>query len=289
MSEPLLSNATAAASFAPRFVDAHCHLGFMADGDAVAAAARSANVGMLEMTVVPEDYDAAARRFEPFENVSVGAGFHPWWAAESRRADRLETLEAAIARTQLVGEVGLDFGSRCVASREEQLFSFRAAARACAREGRRVVSIHAVRAADAALDILEEEGCLASCICVMHWFSGTSDELARAVRAGCLFSVGDRMLASKRGRAYASAVPLDRILLETDKPSVPVGEGAGTPRAGEARQIPSNIFCSFTDIEASLREACRGIAMIRREDPERTLETISQTGKRIFDRCRKGR
>ena len=30
------------------------------------------------------------------------------------------------------------------------------------------------------------------------------------------FSVGPHMLASKRGRAYAQAIPRDRLLLETD-------------------------------------------------------------------------
>lgn len=40
---------------------------------------------------------------------------------------------------------------------------------------------------------------------------------------GCWFSVGERMLATKRGRAYVQSIPSDRLLLETDAP--PVGGG----------------------------------------------------------------
>ena len=88
-----------------------------------------------------------------------------------------------------------------------------------------MISIHAVRSAGAVLDVLESHGLLIpnpnSPAIIFHWFSGTSDELARARNAGCNFSVNERMLASKRGREYARQIPLDRLLLETDAPAEP--------------------------------------------------------------------
>ena len=87
----------------------------------------------------------------------------------------------------------------------------------------RVLSIHAVRAAGATLDILESSGLLKndpnSPTIIFHWFSGTSDELVRARHAGSFFSINERMLATKRGREYARQIPLNRLLLETDAPA----------------------------------------------------------------------
>ena len=71
------------------------------------------------------------------------------------------------------------------------------------------------------LDVLERTGCLDACLCIFHWFSGSQEELTRAIDAGCLFSVNERMLKTKRGRAYARAIPEGRLLIETDFPSKP--------------------------------------------------------------------
>ncbi len=133
-----------------------------------------------------------------------------------------EQLCGLIARHRFVGEVGLDLSPRHSATREAQMRVFSAVARAVAQAGGRVLSVHAVRSASEVLDVLARAGAFstdAACACVMHWFSGTSDELTRARRLGCCFSVNPRMLESKRGRAYVAAIPLDRLTLETDLPS----------------------------------------------------------------------
>jgi TatD DNase family protein len=78
--------------------------------------------------------------------------------------------------------------------------------------------VHAVRSADAVLDVLDRTGCLANNQVIFHWFSDSSQALTRAIRAGCSFSVNARMLATKRGREYAKAIPKECLLLETDLP-----------------------------------------------------------------------
>ena len=57
-----------------------------------------------------------------------------------------------------------------------------------------------------------------SLIHIFHWFSGSSAQLKRARDLGCFFSVNAFMLQTKRGREYAKAIPLDRLLIETDLP-----------------------------------------------------------------------
>jgi TatD DNase family protein len=204
----------------------HCHLDFAPDPAAAALACRAAGAAALSCTVDPRDYEAARAALDTpglaqGNRVRVAAGLHPWWVADGSCGAAEVALACELAREgRFVGEVGLDFAPRREGTFDAQLAAFdRVCAAAAAGEGGKLLSIHAVRSAHAVLDVLERRGLLGSAHCVLHWFSGSGDELARAVRAGCWFSVGTRMLATKRGRAYARQVPADRLLLETDLPN----------------------------------------------------------------------
>ena len=134
-------------------------------------------------------------------------------------------FERLAPAASLISEVGLDFQPRRADTRDAQIDAFErvcvAAARPSAEFPRRIMSIHSSAAAACVLDVLERTGCLDACICIFHWFSGSQEELTRAIDAGCLFSVNERMLKTKRGRAYARAIPEGRLLIETDFPSKP--------------------------------------------------------------------
>lgn len=259
--------------------DAHCHLGFADDAASVAEQARSQGVMLASMGAVPEDFESECETAAPYENVIVGVGLHPWWAAGARDGNRLEMLLAAIERTRIVGEVGLDFSGAFASARDDQLAVFRAVASACAREGDKTLSVHAVRAAGAALDILEESGALRSCTCVIHWFSGGSEELSRAIALGCSFSVGERMLATRRGRAYARAIPKDRILLETDAPPT-----RRKRNENGALEIPHAIEYPFSEWRASLERALDSLVWERsgKEDPKELCACIGENFRRTF-------
>lgn len=206
---------------ATKLCDMHCHLDFMDDMEKAAARAEALGVGCLSVTVTPQDYLRADRLVGSYENVQVGLGLHPWWIADGRCGDEdIALFERLAADAVYIGEVGLDFGKRHADTRDVQIAAFRRVVSACSAGGK-VISIHAVGADDEVLDMLEESSCIQNSTCIFHWFSGSSDQLQRAIRAGCLFSVGPRMLNSKRGREYAKAIPEDRLLLETDAPSGP--------------------------------------------------------------------
>ena len=53
---------------------------------------------------------------------------------------------------------------------------------------------------------------------ILHWFSGTTRELDRAIDLGCWFSVGPAMLRGEKVRRLANRMPRDRILTESDGP-----------------------------------------------------------------------
>ena len=130
--------------------------------------------------------------------------------------EQLAQFESLLDKTQLVGEVGLDFSPKHNKTREAQIEAFTRIASLCANRTGKILSLHAVDASTEVLDILEETGCLDACTCIFHWFSGSSEDLIRARDAGCLFSMGRQMLASRRGSSYILAVDWDHILIETD-------------------------------------------------------------------------
>ncbi|MDO4890359.1 MAG: TatD family hydrolase [Coriobacteriaceae bacterium] len=245
-----------------KLFDMHCHLDFLEDPRGFASAAAERGLGFFSATVEPAGYLAARAGLSDAPNVYVGVGLHPWWVNDGRcgMADADAVCEL-LAETRFVGEIGIDLGKRCAASRDAQVAAFGRIAAACAQAGGKVLTVHAVRAGDAVLDVLERTGCLANNRVIFHWYSDTSEALWRAVRAGCYFSVNARMLATRRGREYARILPGERLLLETDLP--PESDPAFSLDAWEA------------DLKAALREleAVRGetLETVVRENSERCL------------------
>lgn len=252
------------AASASALFDLHCHLDFDPDTRAAAQVLAELGMGAFSTTVTPEGYERARELLEPFGNVRVGLGLHPWWIADGRLGPQDVALFERLAKDErFIGEVGLDFGRDRTATRDVQVAAFERVARACAGGGK-VLSIHAVKAAGEALDVLERAGALVGNACIFHWFSGTSDELQRAVRAGCFFSINPRMLASKRGRAYAQAVPAERLLLETDAPS----------QAGERYDAPAEA--------ARLAAMLEALADLRRTPRDDLAARIARTSRQLF-------
>ncbi len=247
-------------------VDMHDHLGWFRDPVAVARAAAARGLGMLAVTVTPEEFLQLRPRLAGIESVRLAVGLHPWWVRDATDAD---TLCELVGRARFVGEIGLDASPRRASNWDAQLAAFERVCAACASTSvppaPKVLSIHAVRAATAALDVLERTGASERCRCVLHWFAGSSDELWRAVRLGCRFSLGERSLATRRGCEYARILPADRLLTETD---LPEGEGARS---------------SASDVVASLERAVSSIATARETSVEEVRRIVSANGTELLD------
>ncbi len=250
--------------------DMHCHLDFSPEGPAVAREAAKLGISAFSTTVEPTRYLQAVERFADCPNVRVGLGFHPWWVKAdevSGLSSQLALFEELAPDARCIGEVGLDFSARSPAPESVQTAVFRRilqAADAPSAAGPKLLSIHAIRSASAVLDCLDALGTLKRHQAIFHWFSCSSGELSRAVKAGCFFSVGPLMLRSRRGREYARSIPLKRLLLETDEPA-----------EGDASW-------SATDWQAALMQALRTIAELRGMEAAALGETIAKTSARLL-------
>lgn len=211
--------------------DMHLHGDWFADPWACSRAFAGAGGGALGCTVEPAGYEALAAVLsgdrqamaEEGPGLVPALGLHPWYLGEGEVAEERVARFCELAPgTRLIGEVGLDRGKAHRSTFVDQRRAFEQACGAIAPGS--VLSVHSVNATGEVLDALAATGRLDDCACVFHWFSGTSDELARARGAGCYFSVGPFMLRTRKGREYARQIPVDRLLLETDLPERP-----GTP------------------------------------------------------------
>lgn len=207
------------------YFDAHLHANLMDSPLNVARSSHDAGLAFFTCGVTPQDYLELAPQLTQ-DNIRVGLGAHPWYISDGRVTQKdIELLLELMEQTPYIGEIGLDFSSRyCVDGLQE--LQVKAFTQICARAAElshngqpRVLSMHTVRSVDAVLDILEQTGAAQACVPIIHWFSGSSDELQRAIKLDCWFSVGEMSLKTKRGREYAKVYPKDKLLTETDLPS----------------------------------------------------------------------
>lgn len=240
-------------------VDMHCHLGFASNFDEVLRGLEAHGASAFCNTVTPQEHskllsemnavgmsataipasnDVDAAASEGVKGiVALGLGLHPWWVGDDVD-DLLDAFDGQLERTRFVGEIGLDFGKRSRGTAELQVRAFEHIAGLLASRGGLTVSIHTIHSAGMVMDILERTGACESCDCILHWFSGTSEELKRAREMGFRFSVNPMMAKSRRGAEYIKAISVDQLLLETDAP--PEGERYGFQRQQEQLKVAAD-------------------------------------------------
>src|SRR5574343_154499 len=198
------------------FTDSHCHLNF----PELVSQLPAIRQAMAEAPVT---------RALCHDNFWSTVGVHPdnEGVTEPSVQDLLD--RAALPRVVAIGETGLDYygmedrkGGRTIADLEWQRERFRThirAARACAKP----LVIHTRSASADTLAILREQGEDGGAGCaggVFHCFTETAEVARAALDLGFYISFSG-ILTFKNAqhlRDVARAVPLDRLLIETDSP-----------------------------------------------------------------------
>jgi TatD DNase family protein len=180
-------------------LDAHTHIA------PASSNAELANSGaLLAMTLSLEEAAHSLERAPAL--VAWGVGCHPRQARAQQTFDPSLFAELA-ARSAIIGEVGLDTGSRVPL--ELQLHNFRTLLEWTA-DHPRLVSIHSYRATGL---VLAELNRYRIAVPVLHWWTGSAQETRQAVALGCYFSVHP---AIARQSKFRMAVPPERLLVESD-------------------------------------------------------------------------
>ena len=207
------------------FIDSHAHLAeaeFGTDLPSVLDRARLAQVGRVLVIgdgADPAKTEKAVLLGEREEDLDVAAGIHPHEArlASETSLGYLVRL-ARSGRLVAWGEIGLDFHySHSPPEEQEAVFARQLA---LAREVGLPVVIHTREAEDRTLEILGRHCGNGDSAGVMHCFSGSLAMARDCLEMGFHISFSGMLTFPKARnlRQVARAVPMDRLLIETDAP-----------------------------------------------------------------------
>lgn len=202
-------------------MDSHCHL-FLLDRDPAEVVAESRTAGVRALVCVGIDPASSRRSLElaeRFRGVFATAGMHPH-TARDLDAGAGAAIEEMLGNPLVVGvgETGLDF-HRNLSPRADQERAFRAHIGLSRDTGKPLV-VHCRDAWPEVLRLLEEGSAERV---VLHCFSGDCDVARECAARGYYLSFAGNLTYPRNGhlREAAAAVPLDRILVETDSPFLP--------------------------------------------------------------------
>lgn len=253
-------------------IDSHCHLDFQdfaAERDAVVDRARAAGVKrMITISTRIDHFATISALAEAYPDVFCTVGDHPDHADEGAEAtlDRLVEL-AHHPKCVGIGETGLDYyHDRVPRDLAERVFRTHIAA---ARQTGLPIVIHA-RDADADVAaILEDEMGKGPFKGLLHCFT-SSRMLAEAALSLGLYISFSGVLTFKKSeelRDIARALPIERLLVETDAPFL-----APVPHRGK-RNEPA-----FVAATAETLAGLKGVAV------ESLAAETSANALRLFDK-----
>lgn len=254
------------------FIDSHCHLDFpdlagklpevfdlMADNRVSHALCIS-----VELEKFPEIRALA----EAHSNLYASVGVHP-----DHRDCTEPTVDELVAladhpKVVAIGETGLDY-FRLSGDLEWQRERFRTHIRA-ARACRKPLVIHTRAAADDTLRIMGEENA-GEAGGVMHCFTESLTVAEAAIEQGFYISFSGIVTFKNAAalREVAIAIPLERMLIETDAPYL-----APAPHRGQINQ------------PGFVRHVAEEIARLRGTTPEAVGEATSENFFRLFTAAR---
>jgi TatD DNase family protein len=240
-------------------IDSHCHLSFpelASDIDGVLARMRAAGVGgALNVCVTLEEFPAVVSLAESHPDVWASVGVHPDYR-EGREPDVAVLVDLARRdRVVAIGETGLDY-FRLKEPLQWQRERFRVHIRA-AREAGLPLIVHTRAAAEDTLRIMREERA-ADVGGVMHCFTESLEVAQAALDLGFHISFSGIVTFKNAEdlRRVVAAVPMDRLLIETDAPYLaPVPHRGRTNEPAWVAHVAQTIStvkgASVSDVEAT--------------------------------------
>ncbi|HEX6648618.1 MAG TPA: TatD family hydrolase [Pyrinomonadaceae bacterium] len=208
------------------FIDSHAHIDgpeFDVDRDQIIERAKTAGVSVI-LNVGTGDpnagvFERAIKVGKKYECVFTAIGTHPHDARfyDDKAEEKIESLVQS-ERVLAWGEIGLDFHYDN-SPRDVQVEVFKRQLRA-ARECDLPVVIHTREAETETIEILKSDYAGAERRGIFHCFSGSKDLAQRALELDFMISFSGILTFKKADelREVARAVPLDRLLIETDCP-----------------------------------------------------------------------
>lgn len=210
----------------PALVDTHCHVDLFPDPIAIIQDSERHGVYTIAVTNTPSVFNRLCELVGGARFVRVSLGLHPELVVQ--RHLELDLFAKLLPETRYVGEVGLDYQTTVEAERATQRRVLTTIIDQCDGAGDKVLTVHSRRAAS---DVVDAFGARFRGTYILHWYSGGTGTLRRALANGAYISVNPAMIRSPRSLAVISEVPPERVLTETDGPFVTVGPSGSSSSA----------------------------------------------------------
>lgn len=240
-------------------IDLHAHLDLYPNPAEVVTGCVDREMFILSVTNTPSAWKGSSELAAESSRIRTALGLHPQLAGERRH--ELPFFDELISKVRYVGEIGLDGAPEHRQSWRDQTQIFDHILSSCESEGGKIMSIHSRRAATAVLDHLERHA--GAGVAILHWFSGTKQELRRAIDADCWFSVGPGMVASPAGLRLIREMPKERVLTESDGPFTRIDERSAWPWdvAFACRGLANIWKCELPDVHGQLRKNLQALVV----------------------------
>ena len=201
-----------------KLIDSHCHLEEIENLNAAIEKAKS--VGVIAIIAVGSDYQSnkqileIAKKYSGF--VYPALGIHPSRIDSSKVDQTLQFIEDHLAEAGAIGEVGLDYHKRVVASAPKELQkSVLTDILAIAKKHHKPVIIHNRYAWQDSCTLVEKAGVEKA---VFHWYTGPTSTLRDIVSKGYAISATPAAEYHSEHRRAVKAISLENLLIETDSP-----------------------------------------------------------------------
>ena len=258
-----------------KLVDSHCHLDFpdfAEERAAVIARARAAGIGtMVTICTKITEFDEVRAIAESDPDIWCTVGIHPHEAGSEPAVD--EARLAALAdhpKVIGIGECGLDYHYD-LSPRDRQAVVFRTHARAAREHGLPLV-VHTREADEDTAALLAEESQGGRLTGVLHCFTSGRKLALQGIDLGFYVSFSGIVTFKNAEdlRETVKAVPLERMLVETDAPFL-----APVPKRGK-RNEPA--FVAHT---AAFIAGLKGVS------PEELAAATTDNFHRLFPKARR--
>ncbi|HWT72872.1 MAG TPA: TatD family hydrolase [Oxalicibacterium sp.] len=207
------------------FIDSHCHINFPELAARLPAIFDKMSENQVSHALCVccdlPDFPGVLQLAEQHENVYASVGVHPDYEdTPEPSVDELVRL-AQHPKIVAIGETGLDY-YRLTGDLEWQRERFRTHIRASRATGKPLI-IHTRAASEDTIRIMREEGAgtdAGGAAGVMHCFTESLEVAQAAMEMGFYISFSGIVTfkSAKELQAVARAVPLEKMLIETDSP-----------------------------------------------------------------------
>jgi TatD DNase family protein len=253
-----------------QLIDSHAHIDlpqFADDREAMFDRARAAGVEHILAigTGRPEKLDLAIEYADKYDWIYASIGIHPH---ESQQAtpQHLSTLAELAKHPKVLawGEIGLDYFYDYPRDVQDQVFRDQMA---LAHQAKLPIIIHCRDAWPDTLRVLEEAWKPTGLGGILHCFTSTLEDAQRGLDMGFLISFAGNSTYPKASniRDVAKALPLEKILIETDSPFL-----APQPYRGKRNE------------PAYVAEVAKAIATVRNLGAEEVAAATAANFRRFF-------